>query len=84
MEEGCRNEVIITTAHGDQIRVLPDFTQTVNKQQAAFSKVRNLHLNVMELIYPAILRITTQDGQEMSFKDLVEAKDLILRNLTDK
>ncbi|KAI4827333.1 hypothetical protein KUCAC02_030735 [Chaenocephalus aceratus] len=30
------------TPNGDQIRLLPDFTQAVSKQRAAFNKVRRL------------------------------------------
>lgn len=33
---------MITTSDGDRIRILPDYTQAVSKQRAAFSEVRNL------------------------------------------
>lgn len=79
---------LITTAHGDRIRILPDFTQTVSKQRAAFNEVRSLLRNCegvrFGLRYPAVLRITTRDGKETSFKDPVKAKDFILKNLTCK
>lgn len=78
----------IITAHGDQIRIFPDFTQTVNKQRAAFSEVRSLLRECdgvrFGLRYPATLRITMRDGRQTSFKDPVEAKDFILKNLTCK
>ncbi|ROJ29415.1 hypothetical protein DPX16_23694 [Anabarilius grahami] len=79
---------LVTTAHGDRIQILPDFTQTVSKQRAAFNEVRSLLRNCegvrFGLRYPAVLRITTRDGKETSFKDPVKAKDLILKNLTCK
>lgn len=78
---------IITTTQEDQIRVLPNFTQTVSKQQAAFNEVRSLLRNCegirFGLRYPAILQITTQDGWETSFKDAVKPKDYILKQLVD-
>lgn len=75
----------VTTADGDHIRILPDFTQTVSKQRAAFTEVRGL-LRGCEgvrygLRYPATLRITTADGQEESFKDPKLAKEFVLRKV---
>ena len=32
----------VTTADGDHIRILPDFTQTMSKQRAAFTEVWGL------------------------------------------
>lgn len=78
----------VTTADGDHIRILPDFTQTVSKQRAAFTEVRGL-LRGCEgvrygLRYPAILRITTADGQEASFKDPKLAKEFVLKRVVHK
>lgn len=74
---------VIKTADGDRIRVLPDFTQAVSKQRAAFTEVRGL-LRGCEgvrygLRYPAILRITTPDGREHRFNDPKKAKDFVLK-----
>ena len=71
----AREMKTVTTADGDQIRILPDFTQLVSKQRAAFTEVRGL-LRGREgvrygLNYPATLRITTVDGQEVRFQDHV-------------
>lgn len=78
----------VTTADGDHIRILPDFTQTVSKQRAAFTEVRGL-LRSCEgvrygLIYPATLRITTADGQEASFKDPKLAKEFVVKRVMHK
>lgn len=76
---------VITTADGDTIRVLPDFTQAVSKQRAAFTEVRKLLRSCAGvrygLRYPATLRITTADGQETTFKDPKRAKEFVLKEL---
>lgn len=76
---------MITTSDGDRIRVLPDYTQAVSKQRAAFSEVRNLLRGCTGvrygLRYPATLRISTTDGQEHTFKDPKPAKDFVLKEL---
>lgn len=78
----------VTTADGDHIRILPDFTQSMNKQRAAFTEVRGLHWGCegvrYGLRYPAILRITTADGQEASFKDPKLAKEFVLKKVKVK
>lgn len=73
----------MTTADGDHIRILRDFTQAASKQRATFTKVRGLLWGCegvrYGLGYPAILRITTADGQEASFKDLKLAKEFVFK-----
>lgn len=74
----------ITTAEGDKIRILPDYTQAVVQQRAAFYEVRGL-LRGCEgvqsgLWYPAELRITV-NGTRKSFKDPVAAKEYVLANI---
>ncbi|KAK0143082.1 hypothetical protein N1851_018782 [Merluccius polli] len=76
----------VTTTDGDHIRILPDYTQTVSKQWAAFTEVRGL-LRGCEgvrygLRYLAILRITTADGKEASFKDPKLDKEFVLKRCT--
>lgn len=70
---------------GDRISVVPDYTQAVSKQRAAFTEIRALLRNYENvrygLLYPAILRITTPDGKEARFKDPGQAKDFIVKNL---
>lgn len=70
----------LTTGDGDKICVQQDFTQAVAKKRSEFNEVRGL-LRACEgirygLWYPAELRITTADGQRVSFKDAKRAKDL--------
>uniref|UniRef100_A0AAV2JHZ2 Uncharacterized protein n=1 Tax=Knipowitschia caucasica TaxID=637954 RepID=A0AAV2JHZ2_KNICA len=76
---------LITTADGDRIRLLPDFTQAVSKQRAAFTEVWNLLRGCVGvrygLRYPATPRITTADGHESTFKDPRSAKDFVLREI---
>lgn len=59
--------------------------QAVSKQQAAFTKVRGLLWGCegvrCGLRYPVILRITTLDRQEASFKNPKLAEELILKNV---
>uniref|UniRef100_A0A3B4UUN6 Integrase core domain-containing protein n=1 Tax=Seriola dumerili TaxID=41447 RepID=A0A3B4UUN6_SERDU len=75
----------VTTADGNHIRILPDFTQTVSKQRAAFTEVRGLLWGCegvrYSLRYPATLSITTTDGQEASFKDPKLAKEFVLKRV---
>lgn len=72
---------LITTASGDCIRILPDYTQTVSKQRAAFTEVRNLLCGCTGvrygLSYPATLRISSPDGREHTFKDPKLAKNYV-------
>lgn len=78
----------ITTAAGDKISVLPDYTQAVSKQRAAFTEIRALLRNYEQvrygLLFPATLRVTTPNGKEVRFKDPGQAKDFIVKNLTPK
>ncbi|KAL3051929.1 hypothetical protein OYC64_002035 [Pagothenia borchgrevinki] len=78
----------VTTPDGDQIRLLPDFTQALSKQRAAFTEVRGL-LRSCEgvrygLKYPAILMITTSGGHEASFSDPKLAKEFVLNKVVRK
>ncbi|KAJ3615242.1 hypothetical protein NHX12_018810 [Muraenolepis orangiensis] len=78
----------VTTPDGDQIRLLPDFTQAVSKQRAAFSEVRGL-LQGCEgvhygLKYPAILMITTSEGRQASFSDQKLVKEFVLNKVVRK
>lgn len=75
----------LKTSDGDTVRVLPDFTQAVTRQRAAFTEVRNL-LRSCEgirfgLWYPADLRITLEDGTQVSFRDPDKAKTYVLEKL---
>ncbi|KAK1893394.1 LINE-1 retrotransposable element ORF1 protein [Dissostichus eleginoides] len=78
----------VTTPDGDQIRLLPDFTQAVSKQRAAFTEVRGLLRNCegvrYGLKYPAILIITTSGGHEASFSDPKLAKEFVLNKVVRK
>ncbi|KAK1900543.1 LINE-1 retrotransposable element ORF1 protein [Dissostichus eleginoides] len=80
-KESNRDE-ISDDPDGDQIRLLPDFTQAVSKQRAAFTEVRGLLRNCegvrYGLKYPAILMITTSGGHEASFSDPKLAKEFVL------
>lgn len=58
----------VTTADGDRIQILLDYTQTVSKQRAAFTEVRGL------------LR-GCEDGKEASFKDPKLAKEFVLKRV---
>lgn len=77
----------ITTAD-DKIPVLPDYTQVVSRQRAAFTEIRALLRNYEHihygLLFPATLRITTPNGKEVRLKDPGQAKDFIKKNLTPK
>lgn len=62
----------LTTGDGDKIRIQPDYTQAVAKQQAEFNEMRGL-LRSREgirygLWYPAQLRITTLDVVRQALK----------------
>lgn len=75
----------LKTRDGDMVRVLPDFTQAVSRQRAAFTEVRSL-LRSCEgirfgLWYPADLRITLEDGTRMSFRDPDKAKAYVMDKL---
>lgn len=77
---------LLTTADGDKIRVLPDFTLTVSRRRAAFNEVRSM-LRSCEgvrygLMYPATLRITTSEGREIRFDDPEKAKVFLRSNMT--
>ncbi|KAK1904451.1 LINE-1 retrotransposable element ORF1 protein [Dissostichus eleginoides] len=78
----------VTTPDGDQVRLLPDFTQAVSKQRAAFTEVRGLLRNCegvrYGLKYPAILMITTSGGHEASFSDPKLAKEFVLHKVVRK
>uniref|UniRef100_A0A3P9IB65 L1 transposable element RRM domain-containing protein n=1 Tax=Oryzias latipes TaxID=8090 RepID=A0A3P9IB65_ORYLA len=75
----------ITTKNGDRITILPDYTQTVSKQRAAFGEVRSLlrglHRVRYGLLFPATLRITTPEGEEFRFKCPLEAKKFVTTKL---
>ena len=78
----------LTTADGDQICILPDYTQVVTKQRAAFREVRS-QLRGCDgvrygLWYPAELRVPTPDGKRTSFLDPAKAKYFISSNLLPK
>lgn len=77
----------LKTSDEDTVRVLPDFTQAVTRQRAAFNEVRNL-LRTCEgirfgLWYPADLRITLEDGTRVSFRDSDKAKAYVLEKLVN-
>ncbi|KAK1904442.1 LINE-1 retrotransposable element ORF1 protein [Dissostichus eleginoides] len=78
----------VTTPDGDQVRLLPDFTQAVSKQRAAFTEVRGLLRNCegvrYGLKYPAILMITTSGGHEASSSDPKLAKEFVLNKVVRK
>ncbi|KAK1903967.1 LINE-1 retrotransposable element ORF1 protein [Dissostichus eleginoides] len=86
-KESNRDE-ISDDPDGDQIRLLPDFTQAVSKQRAAFTEVRGLLRNCegvrYGLKYPAILMITTSGGHEASFSDPKLAKEFVLNKVVRK
>lgn len=85
-EEGC-NAAPLKTSAGDTVCVLPDFTQAVTKQRAAFTEVRNLLRSCdgirFGLWYPADLRITLEDGTWVSFRDPDKAKAYVLEKLVN-
>lgn len=77
----------LVSENGDTIRVFPDYTQNVARRRAAFVQVRQL-LRQCEgvkygLLYPAKLRVTTQDGQQKSFTDPEKAVTFVRGLMSD-
>ncbi|KAF3844370.1 hypothetical protein F7725_007533 [Dissostichus mawsoni] len=68
----------VTTPDGDQIRLLPDFTQAVR------GLLRNCEGVRYGLKYPAILMITTSGGHEASFSHPKLAKEFVLNKVVRK
>lgn len=68
----------VTTADGDKIRILPNYTRAVMEQRAAFGEVRGILRGCEEvqagLLYPAELRINA-NGTTRSFRDPNAAKE---------
>lgn len=75
----------VTTADGDHIWILPDYTHTVSKQWASLTEVRGLLRGSEGVCYglrnPTILRITTADGKEASFKYPKLAMDFVWKRV---
>ncbi|KAK7882797.1 hypothetical protein WMY93_028971 [Mugilogobius chulae] len=70
---------------GKRVSVFPDFTATVSKKRAAFTKVKKELRSCpgvkFGLFYPAVLRITLPSGQNHKFEDPLLAMDFVENRL---
>lgn len=87
-----RNEIIQKASssaplfyQGKRVSVFPDFTASVAKKRAAFTKVKKeLHSCPgvkFGLFYPAVLRITLSSGQAHRFEDPAIAMDFVHKRI---
>lgn len=87
-----RNEIIQKASssaplfyQGKRVSVFPDFTASVAKKRAAFTKVKKeLHSCPgvkFGLFYPAVLRITLPSGQAHRFEDPAIAMDFVHKRI---
>lgn len=65
----------LKTSDGDTVHVLPDFTQAVTKQRAAFTEVRNL-------LWAVVSWITLEDGTRVSL-EIPKPKAYVLEKLVN-